>query len=225
MNSTDRAGKLEKISKAYDSPTWWYDLRGFLILTFSYRDTLWSQIRFFAGNLSPRHLEVAVGTGTLSKLCIHWRAILRRKSPKPAGVAFDYAPSMLKGAARKYRRSPDWKVEIADVTHLPYADEQFETANVANAFHCFPEPELAFRELHRVLRPSGTLALNVLSWPDSSSLSARLSQAINRWGIRKGILYSPYDPARIRSMAEEGGFEIVQEARHGFNTYWLLRKP
>ncbi|MGN2393366.1 class I SAM-dependent methyltransferase, partial [Pelomicrobium sp. G1] len=30
---------LEKIAQAYSSPPWWYDVRGFFILTFAYRST------------------------------------------------------------------------------------------------------------------------------------------------------------------------------------------
>ncbi len=50
---------LAKIEKAYDSPPLWYDIRGFFVLTFAYRSTLWAQIALFGNNIGPRHLEGA----------------------------------------------------------------------------------------------------------------------------------------------------------------------
>ena len=45
-------------ASGYTSPAWWYDLRGFGILTLSYRGSLGTQISFFEKNLMARHLEV-----------------------------------------------------------------------------------------------------------------------------------------------------------------------
>ena len=54
----------DQIAEAYRSAPWWYDLRGFLILTFAYNSSLPRQVRFFGRNLGPRHIEIACGTGT-----------------------------------------------------------------------------------------------------------------------------------------------------------------
>jgi len=63
----------EEIAAAYDSQPWWYDLRGFFILTFAYNSTLTHQLRFFAPNFGARHLELACGTGTLLEMVLRWR--------------------------------------------------------------------------------------------------------------------------------------------------------
>ena len=47
----------DEIALAYKSEPWWYDLRGFFILTFAYNSTLPSQLRFFGPNYGPRHME------------------------------------------------------------------------------------------------------------------------------------------------------------------------
>ena len=39
------AKSRDEIAAAYDSPPWWYDVRGFLILTFAYNSTITHQLR------------------------------------------------------------------------------------------------------------------------------------------------------------------------------------
>ncbi len=68
-----KAESLEKIAKAYSSTAWWYDLRGFLILSLAYRSTLPAQVRFFSQNFGTKHLEAAIGTGTLFEYVLKWR--------------------------------------------------------------------------------------------------------------------------------------------------------
>src|SRR6478672_3814286 len=68
-----RGKSRDEIAAAYVSPPWWYDVRGFFILTFAYNSTLTRQLRFFGPNFGPRHLEVACGTGTLLEMVLRWR--------------------------------------------------------------------------------------------------------------------------------------------------------
>lgn len=213
---------LEKIARAYSSPAWWYDLRGFFILTLSYQDTMWGLTDFFVRNFSTRHLEAAVGTGSFLKIVLARRRLLGL--PPAAGEAFDYAPSMLRGAFRKFRGNPDWKLRVADVGNMPYPDSSFDTINVANALHCFPDVEKAIRELNRVLRPGGTLATNVLTFAHGPALRARVARKIERWGIRKGILVTPHDPSDVRQRFGRAGFEVLAERHRGNDYCLLLRK-
>jgi hypothetical protein len=62
----------DEIAEAYSSEPWWYDLRGFFILTFAYNSTIGTQMRFFGPNFGPDHLEVACGTGTLLEMVLNW---------------------------------------------------------------------------------------------------------------------------------------------------------
>ena len=57
----------DEIAAAYKSAPWWYDVRGFFILTFAYNSTLTPQLRFFGPQLRRR------GTS-------RWRAALERCS-------------------------------------------------------------------------------------------------------------------------------------------------
>ena len=54
------AGKTrDEIAAAYVSEPWWYDVRGFFILTFAYNSTITSQLRFFGKNFGPDHRDGA----------------------------------------------------------------------------------------------------------------------------------------------------------------------
>ena len=88
--SPPRPGKTrDEIAAAYKSEPWWYDVRGFFILTFAYNSTLGQQLRFFGANFGPRHIEVACGTGTLLELILRWRRW--KKLPPTQIVGIDYA--------------------------------------------------------------------------------------------------------------------------------------
>lgn len=220
---SDREKTLEKIAQAYSSPPWWYDVRGFFILTFAYRSTLGAQIRLFGENMGPYHLEVAVGSGTLTDIVLRWR---KWKGLPPVRVAgIDYAESMLAGAIRRFAKRPGIELHLADVASLPFTDGSFDSANVANAVHCFPDVDAGLREVFRVLRPDGRLAANVLLHPRGPRLLRRIAAGINRWGMRKGILITPYEKDDIRARIAAAGFEVLLERVSG-NTYNVIaRKP
>jgi ubiquinone/menaquinone biosynthesis C-methylase UbiE len=204
---------LSKIAKAYDSPPWWYDIRGFFILTFAYRSTLWEQVALFNRNMGQTHLEGAVGTGTLLGIVLKWRALTR--APVVDITGFDYAEPMLDGARRRFRKNKNVTLLHADVGALPFADAHFDTVNIANSVHCFPDVASAFAEVYRVLKPGGTFAMNVLLYPKSNSFLDRISNRINAWGAKKGILHRPYHQDEIRTLLKDAGFGVTYEHVRG----------
>lgn len=195
-----------KIAKAYDSPSWWYDLRGFFILTFTYRATLWEQLRLFAAAMGREHLEVAIGSGTLFAMILR-RARRLGRAPERV-VGFDYAERMLAGAVRRFAGDPALELSLGDATRMRFADASFDSVAVANALHCIPDAGAALAEMHRVLRPGGRLAANVLLHPRGGWPWRPLAERINRWGMAKGILHRPYAEAEIRALVEGAGFRI-----------------
>lgn len=213
----------DEIAEAYDSPPWWYDIRGFFILTFAYNSTIWNQLRFFGPNFGAQHLEVACGTGTLLELVLRWRKLKRLPDVTVTGI--DYAEPMLDGARKRFAGNPNVTIRHADAAALPYSDASFDTVNIANSVHCFPEVDGALRDVFRVLKPGGTLAANALLYPRTIQPFRSIAQWINDWGIRKGILYTPYEQNDVRRRLTESGFEIVSEEVAGNCYNVLARRP
>jgi ubiquinone/menaquinone biosynthesis C-methylase UbiE len=206
-----------EIAEAYSSPPWWYDVRGFFILTFAYRSTLWEQVALFAANIrGPRHLEMAIGTGTLFAIVDRWRRW--RHMPAAHIVGVDYAEAMLAGAHRRFAGRSDVELHRADVADLPFPDASFDSANIANAVHCFPDVDAGLAEMARVMKPGAPLAVNVLLVPRGLRPLRTIAERIDRWGIRKGILVTPYEQDDIRRRIVAAGFEVRRESVTG-NTY------
>ena len=213
----------DEIAAAYVSEPWWYDVRGFFILTFAYNSTLPEQLRFFGRNYGPDHLEVACGTGTLLELILRWRRW--KKLPEVHITGIDYAESMLAGALRRFAGKPGLDFQHADAAALPFADNRFDTANIANSVHCFPDVGGALEDIFRVLKPGATLASNVLLYARGSWPLKNIADRINAWGIEKGILYTPYTKEDVRARFVAAGFEVVTDEVSGNCYNILVRKP
>lgn len=71
-------------------------------------------------------------------------------------VATDYSPGMVE-VALKLAEANGVKVEgfTANAMELDFPDESFDIVYASNLLHHLPEPKLAIREMHRVLRPGG----------------------------------------------------------------------
>jgi ubiquinone/menaquinone biosynthesis C-methylase UbiE len=204
------------IQEAYSSEPWWYDFRGFLILTFAYRHTLPAQLKLFGNNMSSSHLEVAVGSGTMLELILKWRKW--KHFPEVEITAFDYAVSMLKGAQNRFANNLKIHLYHADAAHLPFENNLFKTANIANAIHCLPEIEKSLSEIYRVMENGGTLAGNCLLEPTGRSFLDLIARKINKWGVKKGILQRPYHLLQV------SGFQLMSEKKVGNCFDFIARK-
>ncbi len=108
---------------------------------------------------------------------------------------------------------------------MPFADNTFDTANVANAIHCFPQVDDALCEILRVLKPGSTLAVNALLYASGPRPLRWIADRINAWGIRKGILTTPFQRDEILRRVEAAGFEIVREVTSGNKCNIIACKP
>jgi demethylmenaquinone methyltransferase/2-methoxy-6-polyprenyl-1,4-benzoquinol methylase len=101
-----------------------------------------------------RVLDAACGTGDL--------AIADRKAGAGKVTGLDFSERMLERARRK-----DTAVEWVhgDMLALPFADSTFDAATVGFGVRNVADLELALRELRRVLRPGGRLAILEITQP------------------------------------------------------------
>ena len=102
---------------------------------------------YFSGKL----LEVPVGTGILTMP-------VYQTMPEADITCLDYSADMMGQAQEKaeHLRLKNVTFRQGDVGALPYADDTFDIVLSLNGFHAFPDKEAAYREVFRVLRPSGT---------------------------------------------------------------------
>ena len=96
-------------------------------------------------------LDAGCGTGGLLRR-------LRAEAPWRAAVGLDY----LADAARRAARKSGLPVTAGDANRLPFPDASFGAAvSIDVICHAGVTPPRALAELHRVLRPGGTLVLNL----------------------------------------------------------------
>jgi ubiquinone/menaquinone biosynthesis C-methylase UbiE len=101
-------------------------------------------------------LDVAAGDGNLALVAAEEGADV---------VASDYSPAQVElGRARTEAEGVDVEWAVADVEELPFDDDRFDCcASVFGAMFA-PRPEVAAREMFRVVKPGGTVGLAV--WGD-----------------------------------------------------------
>ncbi len=114
-------------------------------------------------------LDVGAGDGNVAT------AAARRGA---AVMATDLSPEQVQRGVARCRReglTVDW--QVADVEQLPFADRSFSHVLSAFAAVAAPHPEVAAREMFRVCRPGGAVALT--AWPPGSFM-AELTDAVRR---------------------------------------------
>jgi demethylmenaquinone methyltransferase/2-methoxy-6-polyprenyl-1,4-benzoquinol methylase len=114
-----------------------------------------------------RMLDVATGTGDL--------AFALSKAGAREVVGADISDGMLDVARQKAATAKDRpaiRFERADAAALPFSDADFDAVTVAFGVRNFEDLEGGLRELARVLKPGGTLAVLELGKPRNGLLRA-----------------------------------------------------
>jgi SAM-dependent methyltransferase len=137
-------------------------------------------------------------------------------------VGLDSDPERLKWAERE---GVPADLVHGDVERLPFDDESFDKVLMSEVLEHLRDDRQALREVHRVLRPGGVLAVSVpharypFWWDPINAVWARIGARPIRQGPIVGIWTNHerlYEPEYVGHLAREAGFEVeaLEEATH-----------
>ena len=156
-------------------------------------------------------LDVGCGTGTLLDAIA--RAARGSGAPRLAGV--DLSSGMLAVARDKLGRRA--ALAVADAAALPFPAARFDLALSSSAFHHWSEPLRALREMVRVLRPGGTVAIT--DWCGDRWVERLRTLVLRR---REHDHLRVYRSAELTALLEKAGFVDVRVERWRIGWRWSL---
>jgi glycosyltransferase involved in cell wall biosynthesis/SAM-dependent methyltransferase len=166
--------------------------------------------------LKPGHrlLDAGAGLGQVLR-------VLNTAHPDVDVVAVDLDADRLRSAVP----APGSGVAVADLAHVPVPDASFDAVLCSEVIEHLADPLPAVRELRRVLRPGGRLAVTVphadfpWTWDPLNALLRRAGRPPVRRGPLAGAWTQHerlYRPGEIADLLRSGGFvvEEVEEQTH-----------
>lgn len=180
------------------------------------RDALWRRhadalhMALVAHWLDIKHPACILKTDLFDEAVSEGLGLLGARSALAVGMDLSW-----KVARTAQQRLPVWKVIVADVRRLPFADATFDAIVSNSTLDHFDTPSeiaTALGELHRVLRPGGRLLLTL---DNAANPIIALRQALPwrllyRWGIIPYALGATVGPSRLCRMLEDLSFCILE---------------
>jgi SAM-dependent methyltransferase len=143
-------------------------------------------------------LDLAAGTGKLTRLLV------------PSGANVVAVEPLHEMRAELERRVPRVATMTGTAERIPLADGYVDAVTVASAFHWFREEE-ALREIHRVLKPGGGIALVWNARDERDSVQRALSEIVSP--LRGDAPQRTQRNWRVM-LAESGLFERCERSLH-----------
>jgi demethylmenaquinone methyltransferase/2-methoxy-6-polyprenyl-1,4-benzoquinol methylase len=162
-----------------------------------------------------RVLDVATGTGALAA------EILRSTSGTVSVTACDLNERMLSVARRRAVRDGT-QVDLVrcDATSLPFASDGFDAVTIAFAIDDMPDRDACVREIRRVLRPGGKVALLELGQPDAGPARAAYQVYLRTFRLLGRLSVEGYGHLEQEILGYRGADAIESLlARGGFSGY------
>lgn len=150
-------------------------------------------------------LDVACGTGVVA------RGALEQVGESGRVRGIDLNPAMI-DVARECAPQVEWSV--GDAADLPYDDDSCDAVVCQSALFFFPDPAQACREMARVLRPGGTLALTTPAHAGLMRPPDPLSPHV-RFFTRRSL----------RALLEDMGFDTTDLRRRSRTLLALASRP
>jgi demethylmenaquinone methyltransferase/2-methoxy-6-polyprenyl-1,4-benzoquinol methylase len=198
-------------------------------------DRLWRKraIRTLQLTGTERVLDLCSGTADL--------AIEARRAVPPAArvVGVDFSEAMLRVGWEKltrWRLDPTIALVRGDAMRIPTATGSVDAVTIAFGIRNVERPEIACREMHRVLRPRGRLAILEFAIPSSPLIRAgylayfrfvlpRIGQVVSRHNAAYAYLPASVaafeTPDQLVKILRQAGFTDVRAVPLTFGVVYL----
>lgn len=152
-----------------------------------------------------RVLEIATGAGAVLL------PAARRVGPDGQVVGIDLSGAILQEAERAVHADGLTNVELRkmDAEHIEFPDQSFDVVTCAFALFLFPDMEAALREMYRVRKPGGCLAISIFNktpFPFDPGWTILIQQCI---AYRVGVMTPrslAYTPQEVEALLSRPGF-------------------
>ncbi|MFF5585405.1 methyltransferase domain-containing protein [Streptomyces hygroscopicus] len=135
--------------------------------------------------------------------------------PNATVVGLDISVAMLEKALQETVGRPNVELVRGDVRGLPFRDEVFDGVSNPGSLHLYADPQAAYREVFRLLKPGGIYTASTFALNDypSSRLGVRLT------GIRRTDLRT------LPEELEKAGFIDYRLRKFGSAFIFAVTKP
>jgi ubiquinone/menaquinone biosynthesis C-methylase UbiE len=161
-------------------------------------------------HLEPREhvLDVACGSGIVARHAARWVGDLGKV------VGIELNPAMLDVARQVSAYTESVEYLQGDAAALPVSDASFDVVLCQHAIMFFPDREASVREMHRVLKPRGRVAVSVFRSADFNPAFKHLVTALERHGGPEAaeFMRSPFimeSVPQMRTLFEQAGFDDI----------------
>jgi SAM-dependent methyltransferase len=155
---------------------------------------------------ADRILEVGFGPGVAL-------AGLLARAPQGFVAGVDASESMVRQARSRYAvaiAAGRLEIRQGDASSLPYDDAAFDKACGAHVLYFWPDQEGTVRELRRVLRPGGTLALGYqererMPLGAASGLSMAGARLVGTGDVERIVRAAGFEEVRVETRKTSSG--------------------
>jgi ubiquinone/menaquinone biosynthesis C-methylase UbiE len=189
-------------------------------------------VELIDAHAGQRILELACGPGGLGL------AIAPLVAPGGQVVLSDVVPEMVSAAAARAaaRGLPGVSTRVLDLEHIECQDAEFDAVVCREGLMFAVRPDAACREIRRVLRPGGRVAVSVWGARADNPWLGLLADAVEPevgHPVPPPGMPGPFalaDPARLADLLTDAGLTDVTVSaldltvhEGDFDTYWALR--
>src|SRR5258706_2828704 len=158
-------------------------------------------------NIEPqaRILEIGFGPGVSTQYA-------SEKAAKGFVAGIDHSETMV-GAAHRHNaaaiRAGRMELKQGDVASLPYPDESFDKAFSIHSIYFWTRPVECLKELWRVLKPGGLLAITILpkdKWSDAQRGESSLRTLYFGTDVARMFSDAGFREVRVEASSEQDKF-------------------